>query len=125
MAGKKILIVDDEEDLLAAMKIRLLSWGYDVVTASSGEEAVRIAKEGGVALDAIVMDLVMPGMGGIEGLRRIRRFNKRIPVFILTAYPSEAGMKETQSLRISGFIPKGTEFGSASGMLRAALDGAI
>ena len=51
-------------------------------------------KESGKAVDAVILDLVMPGMGGIESLRRIRRFNKKVPVFILTAYPSEAVMEE-------------------------------
>jgi len=124
MVTKRILLVDDEEELLEAMKIRLVSWGYDVVTATTGEEAVSFAQEKNKPLDAIILDIMMPGIGGIEALRRIRAFNKKLPVFILTAYSSEESFKEAESLGISGYIPKGSEFANASEAIRVVLKGA-
>jgi len=124
MAEKRVLLVDDEGDLLKAMKVRLASWGYDVITATSGQEAIQIVKETKKSLDAIILDIMMPGIDGIETLRRIRRFDKKIPVFMLTAYPSEDRMKRTEELGISGFIPKVSEFAEASKMIQVALKGA-
>lgn len=121
MPAKRILLVDDEDELLKGMKIRLACWGYDVLIASNGEEAIRIAKERPV--DAIILDIMMPGMDGIEVLKRIRRFNKKIPVFMLTAYGDGERFEKTRKLGISGFIHKGTEFENASEFVRVALKG--
>lgn len=125
MPVKRILLVDDEGELLKALRIRLTSWGYDVITTSTGEEAIRIAKGGKKFLDAIILDIMMPGIDGIETLRRIRRFDKTIPIFMLTAYTSEERMKKTEAFGISGFLPKGgAGFIGTSEMLRIALKGA-
>ncbi len=117
--AKKILIVDDELELLKAMRIKLASWGYDVLTAANGKEALQLVKK--EVPDAIILDIMMPEMNGLETLKRIRRFNKKVLVFMLTAYPSEERMQNTESLGISAFIVKGSEFNNASEMLRVAL----
>jgi len=83
--GKKILIVDDEQQLALALKIRLQSRGYQVVTASDGRQALElIPKE---KPDLIILDVVMPVMDGYFCLREInQRFGRsKIPVVILTA----------------------------------------
>lgn len=121
MEKKRILIVDDEVDLLFTMRGVLASWGYDVITAVSGKEAVRIVKDGSRFLDIVILDILMPELDGIETLRRIRRFNKEIPVLMLTGYPSEASLKETKRLGISGFISKGTEFIQSARVIKSAL----
>jgi DNA-binding response OmpR family regulator len=124
MTKKRILLVDDEEELLKAMRIRLSSWGYDVITATCGEEAIRIAKDSRRFLDAIILDIMMPGIDGIETLRRIRRFNKKVPILMLTAYTSKERMKNAEAFGISGFIPKGAEVGEPSNIIRIVLKGA-
>ncbi len=123
MPVKRILLVDDEPDLLKAMQIKLASWGYDVITAANGREALRLVEE--KAPDVVILDIMMPEMNGVETLRRIRQFDKKIPVFMLTAYASEERMQNTESLGISAFIPKETEFNSISNLIRAALKGTI
>lgn len=65
----------------------------------------------------------MPVMEGIETLRRIRQFDKKTPVFMLTASGDEERLKETMELGISGFIQKGTEFENASNLVHVALKG--
>jgi len=123
MPVKRILLVDDEPELLKAMRIRLASWGYDVLTATNGKEAIQLIKK--EIPDAIILDIMMPEMDGVETLRRIRRFNKKVPVLMLTAYPSEERMQNTESLGISAFITKGTAFDNASNLIRVALKGTI
>ena len=118
---KKILVIDDEPELLKAMRIRLVSWGYDVLTATNGEEAIQLVKK--EVPDAIILDIMMPEMDGIKTLKRIRRFNKKVSVFMLTAYGDEERFEKTRKLGISGFIHKGTEFENASEFIRIALKG--
>ncbi len=83
--SKKILIVDDEQQLVLAMKIRLQSKGYEVITASDGQEALDCANKD--RPDLIILDVMMPGMDGYSCLRELNnRFGRgKIPVIILTA----------------------------------------
>ena len=121
MTGKRILLVDDEEELLKAMKVRLAALGYDVFTAVNGEEAIRFVKMN--VPDAVILDIMMPKLDGIETLRQIRCFNKNIPVFMLTAYGDYENVGNTMDLGIAGFIHKGIEFENASELIRIALKG--
>lgn len=121
MLKKRILVVDDQEDLLDAMRRVLAVWGYDVITASSGKEALRILKKAEKFIDIVILDIMMPNIDGIETLRRIRRFNKEIPVIMLTGYPSDERLAKTKKLGISGFITKGEEFIESARVIRKAL----
>ena len=83
--GRKILLVDDEQQLAMAVKIRLQSKGYEVVTAHDGQQALElIPKE---RPDLVILDVMMPVMDGYFCLREInQRFGRgKIPVVILTA----------------------------------------
>lgn len=81
-----ILLVDDEEQFLNVFSQRLKSRGLTIETAVSGEEA--ISRTRGKELDAIVLDLAMPGMGGLETLRQLRAENPELQVIILTGHAS-------------------------------------
>lgn len=102
--GKKILVVDDEKDFLEIVKARLEANDYEVVTASDGKEAldkVRSEKP-----DAVLLDVLMPVMDGIDVLKRIRKINKKLPVFIVTAFSNEERFKLANKFNASGFIVK-------------------
>ena len=83
--SKKILVADDEQQLALAVKIRLQSKGYTVVTASDGQQALQLAAQ--EKPDLIILDVLMPVMDGYSCLREINtRFGRgKIPVIILTA----------------------------------------
>ena len=83
--GKKILIADDEQQLALAVKIRLQSRGYQVTTASDGQQALELAQQD--RPDLIILDVLMPVLDGYSCLRELNtRFGRgRIPVIILTA----------------------------------------
>lgn len=77
-----VLLVDDEEKFLDVLSQRLGTRGLDAVTATSGEEAlVKIKNKN---FDAIILDVMMPGMGGIETLKRIRKENPEVQIIMLT-----------------------------------------
>ena len=82
---RKILIADDEQQLALAVKIRLQSKGYQVVTAANGQAALELATQ--EKPDLIILDVLMPVMDGYSCLRELNtRFGRgKIPVIILTA----------------------------------------
>lgn len=80
----KILVADDETNILKVLSALLKKEGYEVITAENGEEALVRLYEEGVAV--VITDLKMPGMDGIELLKNVMRYNSDIPVVILTAH---------------------------------------
>ena len=83
--GKKILVVDDEQQLALAVKIRLQSHGYQVVTANNGQMALEVAEK--ERPDLVILDVLMPVMDGYSTLREFNtRFGRgKLPVIMLTA----------------------------------------
>lgn len=81
--GLKILIVDDEEDILEVLQDRLEAHGFAVVTAKTGREALEKLFAG--AFDGVFLDIKMPEMDGMETLREIRKTNTTVPIIMITA----------------------------------------
>ena len=89
MAGPKILVVDDEEDLLELLRFNLSGEGFSVTCVATGEEALdKVAEE---VPDLILLDLMLPGMDGLEVARRLKSqaLTKEIPIVMLTAKGEE------------------------------------
>lgn len=88
--AKKILIVDDEPDILQLLEMRLRANGFEVVTGSSGEQALQKVKQEGP--DLIVMDVLMPPPNGYQTCRQLKDDPKykNIPVILLTAKTTES-----------------------------------
>ena len=82
--GKKILVIEDEPELVKALEVRLRTHDYDVITALDGEEGLRKAKK--EHPDLIVLDLILPQVGGYEVCRRLKADEscEHIPVVMLT-----------------------------------------
>ncbi len=85
MAGEKILVVDDSELIRAAFEEKLGEVGYQVVRASNGEEAIEAAKK--EQFDLAYVDLVMPGMDGIETCKAIVEISPKTKVVLISGYP--------------------------------------
>ena len=84
MPGDRVLLVDDEEDFLHTLSARMKARGLRVDTAESGEAALEKVKEKN--FDAIVLDLAMPGLDGIETLKRLREINPDLQIILLTGH---------------------------------------
>ena len=82
-----VLIVDDEEELAATIAERLEIRGIKTQTASDGDSALSLLKTH--PSDVVVLDLMMPGTGGLEILKQIKLLNNDIPVILLTGYGSK------------------------------------
>jgi len=89
MAKKVILTVDDEEHILELLKYNLESNGYEVLQADTGELALEILEH--KAVDLVLLDLMLPGIDGLDVLRRMRQIEKAVdvPVIMLTAKSEE------------------------------------
>jgi len=87
--AKKILLVDDEPDILDFVSTRLRSWEYEVITASDGEKALAAARD--QMPDLILLDVMMPGKDGYETCNEIKseESTSRIPVILFTAKPQQ------------------------------------
>jgi DNA-binding response OmpR family regulator len=83
--AKRILVVDDEEGIRFLYQEEFEEEGYEVTLASSGEEALEKLSDDGI--DLVLLDIKMPGMDGVEVLRRVKEKSKDVPVILSTAYP--------------------------------------
>ena len=103
-AKKKVLIVDDETDIVEVLQMRVESAGYEAITALSGEDALKLISAG--LPDLIILDVMMPGIDGYQLFKAIKKYpgTARIPVIMLTA---RGNMRETfESLDADAFIAK-------------------
>jgi len=103
---KKVLIADDEEDILKLVAFRLDKAGYAVMTAANGREALDLAKK--EKPDLILLDLRMPVMDGYELCRMLKSDErlKDIPVIFLTASSAVVVEQKTKEYRAEGYLIK-------------------
>ncbi len=111
----RVLLVDDEPDLLLVMGKTIESWGYKLIQASSGRDAITAIKDN--KADIIVLDYLMPDLNGIDTLKEIRKINAKIPVVMFSAHQGGVPIKGTENLGINVFVPKS----SAETTLRVAI----
>lgn len=106
MAKEKILVVDDEEDILELLRFNLSREGCQVFCASSGEEALRLVRS--EIPDLIVLDLMLPGIDGLEVTRRLKSDpnTKHLPIVMLTAKGEEADIVTGLELGADDYVAK-------------------
>ena len=103
----KVLLVDDEQDFLETLSNRLEMRGLKVSAVTSGEQAISEAKT--QDYDAIVVDLSMPGIDGLETLKRIKADNPNAEIIMLTGHGSVASGVEAMKLGAGDFLQKPVE----------------
>jgi two-component system alkaline phosphatase synthesis response regulator PhoP len=106
MAKEKILVIDDEEDILELLKYNLSREGYQVSCAASGEETLRAVRSG--IPDLIVLDLMLPGIDGLDVARQLKNDVKTrdVPIVMLTAKGEEADIVTGLELGADDYITK-------------------
>lgn len=118
MRPDKVLLVDDEEGFLEVMSERLARRGIDVRTATSGPDAIRLARE--EQFDAVVLDLAMPGMDGIETLRGLLEVQPRLQVMILSGQATVKAAAEATRLGAVDIFEKPTDIDTLMQRIRFA-----
>jgi len=120
--GASILVVDDEREIVRAMRRSLSAHGYTVLTASSGEEAVEIVAR--QRPDLLLLDLLLPGMSGQEVCRRVRK-ESSVPIIVLSVKDAERDKVEALDLGADDYIQKPFGMGEVLARIRVALRRAI
>ncbi len=106
MGRETILIVDDEEDILELIKFNLEIEGYSIITALTGEKAIKIVRQS--MIDLIVLDLMLPGVDGLEVTKILKRDEKTwsIPIIMLTAKGEESDIVTGLELGADDYLSK-------------------
>jgi two-component system, OmpR family, alkaline phosphatase synthesis response regulator PhoP len=106
MSKEKILVIDDEEDILELVRYNLAKEGYRVACVTSGEQALREVKEG--APDLILLDLMLPGLDGLDACRRLKSdpVTSIIPIIMLTAKGEDADIVTGLELGAEDYVTK-------------------
>ena len=86
MPSGKVLLIDDEEDFVFTLAERLQLRGMQAITATDGEAGLSLIEK--ESFEAVILDVLMPGIGGFEVLDRIKKIDSAIPVIILTGHGS-------------------------------------
>ncbi len=104
MNGSTVLIVDDEQTLARSAKAFLADHGYEAEVTGSGEQALELLER--LQPDVVFADVRLPGMSGIDLLKRLREFDPVLPVIMLTAYGSIEGAVEAVKLGAFDYVKK-------------------
>jgi len=100
----RVLVVDDESAIRRALRPPLVELGFQITEASRGEEALQLLHGGNI--DVVLLDINMPGIGGIETLRRIRAMAPRLPVLMVTVRDGEEEKVEALELGADDYVTK-------------------
>jgi two-component system KDP operon response regulator KdpE len=115
----RILVVDDESAIRRALRPPLVELGFQIAEASRGEEALQLLRAS--AFDAVLLDVNMPGIGGIETLRRIRVFAPRVPILMLTVRDQEEEKVKALDLGADDYVTKPFSTRELIARIRAAV----
>ncbi len=123
--GTETILLVDDEDLVRELGKRILSMnGYKVITASNGKEALDLYALHRETISLVVLDLVMPSMGGKDCLNAIRRLDPDAKVLIASGYSADSSANEVLSLGAKGFVGKPFRFKELLLQVRQTLDNA-
>ena len=90
VATGRLLVVEDDDSIRDTVGEALKAEGYEVMTSSDGKEALSLlTDESGQPVDLLVLDLMLPGLGGLDLCRELRRFNNNTPILVISARDSE------------------------------------
>src|SRR5512140_2575641 len=120
MSGETILIVDDEESVRKSLADVMRDEGYEVVTAASGREGIDLLNEAQPAL--ALLDIAMPGMDGIETLRRFREIRPDLPVIMVTGHGTIETAVKTTKMGAYDFMVKPPELAHLILVVKHGLD---
>jgi len=114
-----VLIVDDERSIRVSLRAILTNCGYAIVESAQGEEALALVRA--TQFDAVLLDINLPGMDGIEICRRMRAASPRLPIIILTVKDSEDHKVEALDAGADDYITKPFHLRELIARLRAAI----
>jgi two-component system KDP operon response regulator KdpE len=115
----KILVVEDDFALRRSLRTTLTALGFNITEAGTGEEALLSVRS--AECEAVLLDINMPGIGGIETCRRIRRIHPLLPILMLTVRDSEDDKVEALDAGADDYVTKPFQIRELSARLRSAV----
>jgi two-component system response regulator MprA len=115
----RILVVDDDRAVREALRRALTLAGYEVQVAEDGEQALELIVQ--AVPEAVVLDVGLPGIDGLEVCRRVRRLGNRVPILILTARDAVADRIDGLDVGADDYMVKPFDVGELKARLRALL----
>ncbi|MFH1135238.1 MAG: response regulator [Pseudomonadota bacterium] len=120
--AETVLLVDDEEAIRSLAMQSMVQFGYTVLTAATGEEALAIYSEKTNEIDLIVMDLGMPGMGGYRCLEELLKINNQVKVIIASGYSINGQVRKSMTAGARGYVGKPYKLSDLLNTVREVLD---
>jgi two-component system, cell cycle sensor histidine kinase and response regulator CckA len=117
-----LLLVDDEEHIVKSWGRTLRHLGYRVFVARNGIEAIDVMRQRAAEISLVILDLIMPGMGGSETFDRLRQLSPHLKVLLWSGYGSDGVATEMMARGCNGFIQKPSGVAAVSAKLRELLD---
>jgi DNA-binding response OmpR family regulator len=119
MGVKTVLVIEDQEDLAALYDKALTKEGYRVSKAYTGEEGVALFEDDGA--DAVVLDMTLPEMHGLQALQAIRGMNANVPVIVVTGETAEETRRQCERLGVQQYLTKPADYRDIMDALGRAL----
>ena len=121
--GETILLIDDEEPIRELVQEMLYRQGYQVLTAANGEEGVELFARNKEEIALVVLDLLMPGMGGQKTMEKLLELDPEVRVIIASGYSTPQEIRKVMSAGAAGFVAKPYRLGKLLKAVRETLDG--
>jgi CheY-like chemotaxis protein len=117
-----ILIIDDEEAIRKTVGKMLESMGYNTITADNGENGVKIYRQQHAAITAVILDMAMPGISGLETYKILAAVNPKVKVLVASGYTNDVRVAKTIELGAQGFIQKPFSMNALSVKIAAVIN---
>ncbi len=121
--SESILVVDDEENIRKLTQKTLSQVGYSVLTADDGESALELYRKECKFIDLIILDAIMPGMGGIQCLSELLKIDPQAKVVVVSGHSIDASQKKAMEAGARSFVAKPYELEQLLKEVREVLDG--
>ncbi len=117
-----ILVVDDEEPIRSLAREILESCGYRVLLAEDGMEATTIYRQQNGDINLVILDMVMPRMGGRETFLKLKKLNPKVKALLSTGYSQNGRAQEILESGVKGFLQKPYQINALLSKVRSVLD---
>jgi CheY-like chemotaxis protein len=121
LSGIRLLMVDDEEVIVSSVRRVLENYGYIVVGAADGKQALRLFQENPSAFDVVISDVAMPGMSGVELAKELLSIRPEVPVILCSGYQDVPDASQLLQTGVRAVMKKPLNFSEIDAVIRQQL----
>ena len=115
-----VLLMDDEPSVLALARTAVERAGFRVLTATSGADGLELLRQHQAEIVAVLVDITMPGMTGLDVLRSLREADPQLPLMLMSGY-TNTSLESMTDLKLAGFVAKPFTIGELSAAVKSAV----